>query len=362
MIAEGELIAGRYRLGEPIGRGRRGFVWLAHDERLQRTVAAKPVELPRTTTVAAARHARDRALRQARQASRIRHPGVVTVYDVVPGDDDIWLITEFVPARPMSDFLGGNGTLTAAQTASIGAQVASALVAALEHGVVHQAVEPATVLLADDGGVQLTDFGIGAATQDQAYRAPEVLRGQEATRASDVFSLGATLFRAVAGATAFDRLGTGSVPPVLRADPGLGQVLHRMLAADPLLRPTTQGVAEALSALADGREPDPATLVGPPPPPAYVPRPVPPVSRRTHPPVATQPPGPVPPPAAEPHGVAADPVARRPAAVLASAGMTGMTSADRSTGAGHRTVLVGFAVLAAALAGILFTEFFLLRN
>lgn len=356
MIAEGELIADRYRLGEPIGRGRRGFVWLAHDERLQRTVAAKPIELAKTTSVAAARRARDRALVQAKRATRIRHPNVVTVYDVVPDGDDIWLITEFVPSRPMSEFLNRDGTVTAAQTASIGAQLASALAAAQQHGMVHQAVEPANVLLADDGGVQLTDFGIGAVTQDSAYRAPEVLRGQEPTRASDVFSLGATLFRAVEGSTPFGPLGTNPMPPVPRTNVALSQVLLRMLTPDPLLRPTVEGVANALSALAAGREPAPAALVAPAPPPAYVPRPVPPVARRIHQPVAA------PPLPATPRRAPAEPALRTGAAAFAAAGTTGPTSTARTTGSGSRTALLGLAVLAAALAGILFTEFFLLRN
>ncbi|MGH3949536.1 MAG: protein kinase domain-containing protein, partial [Pseudonocardiaceae bacterium] len=184
MTTEGSLIGGRYRLTQPIGRGRRGFVWIAQDERLHRTVAAKPVPLSRTVSPAATRRERALALHHAAQASRVKHEGVVTVYDVVPVDDDIWLIMQYVPSRPLSEFLSRSGKLTAAQAAATGAQLASALVAAHGHGLLHQAVEPANVLLVDDGGVQITDFGVGVVTQDPAYRAPEVARGETATPAA----------------------------------------------------------------------------------------------------------------------------------------------------------------------------------
>ncbi|MGH3520353.1 MAG: protein kinase domain-containing protein, partial [Haloechinothrix sp.] len=284
MTTEGALIGDRYRLGEPIGRGRRGFVWLAQDERLHRTIAVMPIQLPRTTTPAAADRERALALTQAAQVSRIKHENVVTVYDVVPEGDDIWLIIEYVPSRPLSEFLSRNGRLPGAQTAALGAQLAAGLVAAHEYGVLHRGVEPANVLLADDGGVQLTDFGIGLVVQDPAYRAPEVLRSGLVSASSDVFSLGATLFTATVGAPPFGSTGNETAPSLPATDDVLAPVLVRMLCADPAMRPSMSGVADALTAVANGAAPSAESLASP----APIARPVPPVTRRTRPqPTAT---------------------------------------------------------------------------
>lgn len=364
MTVDGRLIGGRYRLGQPIGLGRRGFVWLAHDEHLQRTLAARPVHLPRTVGPAAERRAREWALKQARQAIGIKHPGIVTVYQVVPEGNDIWLITEYVPSRPLSEYLTKQGRLTAKQTASLGAQLASALLAAQGRGLLHRSVEPANVLLADDGDVQLTDFGIGAVIQDPACQAPEVQRGGEPTSASDVFSLGATLFLAVEGSVPFaaghDALAHDDV-----ADPGLTEVLGRMVAPNPAARPTMHGAEQALAALARGQRPAPELLR---PPAAAQPpaaRPVPPVVRTGS--AAPQPRPDAPARQGEPERAA------QPAAAPAPEGATqpqprtstsrtapGRTDPEPVPRPRPRLLLGALAVIAAALAGILFTEFLLL--
>lgn len=258
---EGTLIGDRYRLSQPIGRGRSGVVWIAQDTRVQRTVAAKPIA-PRGPSEAAF------ALQQAKLAARLRHRCAVTVYDVLSDGPQLWLITEYVPSRTMADFIGEHGRVAATDTAVLGVQLAAALAAAHETGLLHQAIEPPNVLLADDGGVQITDFGIGALHGDLAYLAPEVVAGGRHTEASDVFALGATLFYAVEGAAPFGE--DGQSAPSLQHLSGtpLQPVLMRMLSADPSLRPTMEGVWTALRAVADGRPPVLAPALPPPPAPA----------------------------------------------------------------------------------------------
>ncbi|MGH3952114.1 MAG: protein kinase domain-containing protein, partial [Pseudonocardiaceae bacterium] len=221
------------------------------------------------------------------------------------------------------------------------------------------------VLLVDDGGVQITDFGVGVVTQDPAYRAPEVARGETATPAADVFSLGATLFMAAEGAPPFGPTGADPTPALPTNDEPtndepLGHALSRMLSADPALRPTMTGVEEALTAMAEGRTPSPDSLVAPPPAPARIARRVPPVTRRTHSravPAAVRPtqptPAAAPPPRARQPPVPPGPVRR---AAFAPAGVA---NASR-TGGSVRVLIVALAVLFAALAGALFTELFLL--
>lgn len=277
MTIEGTLIGGRYRLSQPIGRGRSGFVWLAQDTRVQRTVTAKPVAPSRTNSFAQAANAMALAVQHARHATELKHPSAVSVYDVVVDINGAWLIMEYVPSRTMSDFLAGHGKLDPADVIPLGTQLAAALAAAHEIGLLHRAVEPANVLLADDGGVQITDFGTGMMHPDPAYRAPEVSAGGAPTRASDVFSLGATLFYAAEGVTPFGPHGTDPGPPLARTpgfsgtlspsspDPAaeLSHVLLRMLSADPALRPTMAGIWQALSTISEGGSPAPAALAAP---------------------------------------------------------------------------------------------------
>jgi len=266
VTTEGRLLGDRYRLSQPIGRGNGGFIWIAQDQSVHRTVAAKPVALPRGGTTGDTDL--EVAVRRARDAARLKHSCAVTVYDVLIEADGIWLITEYVPSRTMSDFIAGHGKLAAHDTVTLGAQLAAALAAATELGLIHRAVEPANVLLADDGAVQITDFGIGTLHHDQAFRAPEVIAGRAATSASDVFSLGATLYFALHRTTPFGPLGTDPGPESpnaahdtitigRRADAAtlLPQLLERMLAIDPAQRPSMTDCWEALTAIAEGRQP-----------------------------------------------------------------------------------------------------------
>ncbi|WP_197320713.1 serine/threonine-protein kinase [Saccharomonospora sp. NB11] len=247
---EGSLVGERYRLDQPIGRGRAGIVWLAFDTMLHRTVAAKPTYLDPERDPDEARRI---ALDEAKRAMQVVHPSAVTVYDALQDGDDVWLVMEYVPSRNMADFLAEHGTLTPEQAGYLGAALGAALASAHGSGVIHGAVEPGNVLLADDGGVKLTDIGIHGGKPNPAYLAPEVKRGGEPTVASDAYALGATLFEAVEGAPPFGPEGEDDPVVPSRSGP-LTAALEKLLRSEPDLRPTLGDTVAALRAVSKGRQ------------------------------------------------------------------------------------------------------------
>ncbi|HEX4703634.1 MAG TPA: serine/threonine-protein kinase, partial [Pseudonocardiaceae bacterium] len=269
---EDRLIAGRYRLIERIGVGSMGVVWRGCDETLRRSVAVKQL-LPNT---AMSGDPGERARREARVAARLHHPNAVTVYDVVEEDGLPWLIMEYVPADSLATVLARHGPLPPHDVAWIGAQIASALAAAHEVGVVHRDVKPGNVLRTDNGTAKLVDFGISRAVGEvvmtatglvfgtPAYLAPEVANGEVPTPASDVFALGATLYAAVEGQPPFGlgdnplallhAVAGGRIRPPIQAGP-LAGVLESLLRADPAERPGCAEVAATLAALAASARP-----------------------------------------------------------------------------------------------------------
>ncbi|MGW4065185.1 protein kinase domain-containing protein [Amycolatopsis sp. NPDC004747] len=274
MTDAGELIAGRYRLAERIGQGSMGVIWRARDERLDRVVAVKQLDYDAALGPAASAQASERALREARLTARLRHPHAITVHDVVEAPGGPYLVMEYLPSRSLAEVLLDRETLPAEEVARIGAPIASALAAAHAEGVVHRDVTPGNVLLAESGVVKIADFGISRATGEgtvtgggfiagtPAYLAPEVAGGREAGFPSDVFSLGATLYRALEGAPPFGnddnaitlllRIGKEEIVPPRHRGP-LAEVLTRMLQRDPEARPAMAEVQELLEAVTDGR-------------------------------------------------------------------------------------------------------------
>jgi serine/threonine protein kinase len=257
-----DRFAGRYRLGAPLGAGGMGQVWLAHDDVLERDVAIKEIAPPADMSDRARDSAQRRTLREARAAARLNHPNVVQVYDVISADDRIWIVMEHVPSRSLQEVIRTEGPLPPARVAEIGLAVLAALDAAHRAGVRHRDVKPANVLLADDGRVMLTDFGIATIDGDSIvtssdlvlgspqYMAPERVRHGHALAASDLWSLGATLYAAVEGRSPYERpsamatltaLAVEEPDPARRAGP-LQPVLDGLLRRDPAAR---IGVAEA---------------------------------------------------------------------------------------------------------------------
>ncbi|MBV9162009.1 MAG: serine/threonine protein kinase [Pseudonocardiales bacterium] len=253
-----------------IGIGGMGVVWRAIDERLERLVAVKQLLLQPELSPRATDEARARALREARIAARLQHPNAIVVYDVAEHEGEPCLVMEYLPARSLAAVLGERGCLPVPDVASIGRQIASALAAAHTAQIVHRDVKPGNILITDDGTAKITDFGVSRAVGDvtvtqtgmmagtPAYLAPEVARGQIPTPASDVFSLGATLYAAVEGRGPFGEndnplallhaVAGGQVAPPQHAGP-LSAVLMRLLATDPAARPDMHRASLELAAV-----------------------------------------------------------------------------------------------------------------
>jgi serine/threonine protein kinase len=251
-----------------------GIVWQAHDARLHRTVAVKQLLLQPGLAEADTDEAKRRAMREGRIAARLQHPHAIAVYDVAEDDGQPWLVMEYLPSKSLSTVLSERGTLAPRDVASIGSQVASALAAAHNAGIVHRDIKPGNILLGDEGVVKITDFGISRATGDvtvtatgmlagtPAYLAPEVAKGYDPGSPSDVFSLGSTLYAAIEGAPPFGlnentiallhQVASGKVVPPKQAGP-LTALLMRLLRAEPEDRPTMAEAREALAAVAAGR-------------------------------------------------------------------------------------------------------------
>jgi tRNA A-37 threonylcarbamoyl transferase component Bud32 len=267
------LVAGRYRLHEPVGAGGMGRVWMARDEMLDRDVAVKEFVPPDWMTDAERARLRDRTLREARSAARLNHPHVVRIYDVVHADDLPWIVMEYVPSRSLHQVVSSDGPYPPAAAARIGLAVLDALTAAHRAGVLHRDVKPHNVLIGTDGRVVLTDFGLATFVDDGSvtgpglvvgspqYVSPERARDGSSTVESDLWSLGATLYAAVEGRSPYAResamatlmaLATEPPDPPMRAGP-LVPVLTGLLQHEPGDRLTASQVEERLRAIA-GRE------------------------------------------------------------------------------------------------------------
>jgi eukaryotic-like serine/threonine-protein kinase len=262
------LVADRYRLVRQVAVGGMSSVWEAWDERLQRRVALKRLQPQPGLGEGEARLGAERAMREARITARLHHPHAVPVYDVVDHEGAPCLIMQYHPAKSMQRLIEERGALSVADVARIGAEIAAALSAAHEAGIVHRDVKPGNILIAADGSAKLTDFGIsraygdvtltatGMVTGTPAYLAPEIARGDKPGFASDVFSLGATLYAALEGTSPvgtadnpmalLHRVASGQLRPPQRSGP-LEPLLRRMLALDQRQRPSMEAVAMELS-------------------------------------------------------------------------------------------------------------------
>jgi tRNA A-37 threonylcarbamoyl transferase component Bud32 len=251
-------VAGRYRLLQQLGRGAMGIVWQGRDELLDRDVAVKQIALPPMASEAEERLSFQRTLREARTAARLNHPSVITVFDVVEEDGMPWIVMELIKARPLDQVIAEDGPLTPAQAAQLGLSLLDALSSAHTACVLHRDVKPSNVLISPEGKAILTDFGIAAVQGEPGmtqagmiagtpgFSPPERVRGADATPASDLWSLGATLYAAVEGRGPFDRAGgsaaivasiaTEPAPKAPSAGP-LASVIDLLLRTDPAQRP-----------------------------------------------------------------------------------------------------------------------------
>lgn len=273
-------IAGRYVLAEPIGRGGMGVVWRAYDRTLKRTVALKEVLPPASMNSDEAQSRYRRLEREAQIAGRLSHPGIVTVHDVFTDEDGLpWIVMQYIPSLSLHDLIASQGPLTALRAGRIGQQLLDALAAAHDEGVLHRDVNPRNVLIAPgragdrlggrpDERAVLTDFGIALFEGDTrltqadqmfhttGFTAPERYEGDNATAASDLWSLGATVFAAVEGHGPFTReTGIATMaavmrdpaPPATSAGPLLGRLIAALLDREPSARPSAAAAASMLA-------------------------------------------------------------------------------------------------------------------
>lgn len=262
------MIAGRYTLEREIGRGGSGTVHLAHDEVLGRTVAIKRIGI-----LPGEHAALERAGREARLAAALNHPHVVSVFDLVEEAEVHWLVMEYVDGRTISELVRESGPLDPVVAATYLGQTADALAEAHEAEIVHRDVKPSNILVSN-GVAKLSDFGIAKSAEDAsltqtglvtgspAYLAPEVASGSSATPASDVWSLGATLFHAVTGRPPYD-VGDNLIgalykivhedPPRLPDDHPMAGLLSAMMTREPENRWPMRKVRDDLGRLARGQ-------------------------------------------------------------------------------------------------------------
>ncbi|WP_329428360.1 protein kinase [Streptosporangium sp. NBC_01495] len=285
------VLADRYELIAPLGRGTMGTVWKAHDRSLGREVAIKEIRQEPGLSEAQRAELRERMIREGRTAARISHPSVATVHDAIVEDGSPWIIMELVQARSLEQVIEEEGPLPPRLVAEIGADLLGALRAAHAQGVLHRDVKPGNVLITESGRVVLTDFGIAKAEGDTSltktgmvigspgYTAPERARGEHTGPESDLWSLGATLYFAVEGRPAYERasvaetlaaLMSEQVDPPTQAGP-LRPVLEQLLEKDHTTRLTAaqagallRAVADTPSHLAESLPPAPAPAAAPP--------------------------------------------------------------------------------------------------
>lgn len=265
-----DLVADRYRLVKMIGSGGMGVVWQAWDERLQRTVALKLLRTQPELSDEEREVTTTRAMREARISAGLHHPHAVPVFDVVEHEGQPCIVMQLIDSTPLSTLLEEHGTFTPRQTARVGAEIGSALAAAHRRKIVHRDVKPGNILIREDGSAMISDFGIAQALGDTtitatglvhgtpAYLAPEVARGDPSSFASDVFSLGSTLYAMLEGAPPFgtDRNAIALLHRVAQGEvavPGstgpLAPLLLEMLSPDPKARPDMPTVTRRLAEL-----------------------------------------------------------------------------------------------------------------
>jgi tRNA A-37 threonylcarbamoyl transferase component Bud32 len=248
-------------------------VWRAQDQVIGRQVAVKELRLPDAESAAVFS---ERALREVRTGGRLNDPAIVTVYDVVTDGGTTFIVMELVEAPSLADLVRQRGPMPAAQAAQLGERVLAALQAAHSAGIVHRDVKPANILVAPDGRVKLTDFGIAHAVDDPrlttsgmivgspAFMAPERVEGREAMPASDLWSLGATLFYAVEGSIPFERATTAAtlhaimteIPYLTRGHGPIAAAILGLLVTNPDAR-LTAAQAQNLLTTAQGVRPTP---------------------------------------------------------------------------------------------------------
>ena len=268
---------GRYTITGFVGRGGMGEVWKAHDEELDRAVALKFLHSGFPV---------DQLTREARMASALNHPGIVTIYDVTVWEGTPVLVMELITGSPLSRLCDGHMPLD--QLISLVGQVSGALTAAHAARIVHGDLKPDNIIWRADGLAKILDFGLArkivTATNSTAaplagtplYMSPEQARGEALTPASDIFSFGLVVYKIAVGKHAFaGESPLQAVQRILTRDPvapsfinprlpaGLNSLILNMLAKDAAARPSAEQVTRQLRAIVETFERKSPALRGP---------------------------------------------------------------------------------------------------
>jgi hypothetical protein len=268
-VGQARVVAGRYELIRPLGRGGMGAVWLGDDALAGRQVAVKELRAPDGASAEERGVFRQRALHEARSAARLSHPNAVTLHDIIPAtadDDAVYLIMEYVDGATLAQLAEREGRLSEPRVTAIALQLLAILEASHALGIVHRDIKPANIMVTAAGQVKLADFGIAhtvggtrltgsGVVGTPAYMAPEQLQGLAITPAVDRWALGVTLYTAVAGRNPFERDNPAATfHAILMAElpgpacgPPLAPVIAAMLVRDPEQRMT---IAQARQLLA----------------------------------------------------------------------------------------------------------------
>ncbi|MFJ6838148.1 serine/threonine-protein kinase [Streptomyces sp. NPDC091209] len=270
------LLAGRYRLGDVLGRGGMGTVWRAEDETLGRTVAVKELRFPSAIDEDEKRRLITRTLREAKAIARIRNNGAVTVFDVVDEDNRPWIVMELIEGKSLAEAIREDGLLTPKRAAEVGLAILDVLRSAHREGILHRDVKPSNVLISDDGRVVLTDFGIAQVEGDPSitstgmlvgapsYISPERARGHKPGPAADLWSLGGLLYASVEGVPPYDRGSAIATLTAVMTEPveqpknagPLENVIYGLLAKDPEQRLDDAGARAMLNEVLRAPEPE----------------------------------------------------------------------------------------------------------
>ena len=282
MVALGDVLGGRYRLVELLGQGGMATIFRATDAQLGREVAVKVLH---------PQYGRDpdfvaRFRQEAQAAASLSHPNIVAVYDFGTDADGPYIVMELVDGEDVATLLARNGPLPPRQAARLAAEVAHALAAAHARGIVHRDVKPGNILVSSDGRVKVADFGIARAWADARltlpgvtlgsvhYFSPEQALGEQATEASDIYSLGVVLYELLTGRRPWEGDTPASVamarvsapPPLVSAvrpnvPPALQAIDQTALSPDPAARfPNAGAMAAALEAFLDASDPRAASV------------------------------------------------------------------------------------------------------
>jgi TonB family protein len=201
---------GRYQVLEELGSGAMGVVYLCVDPRLARPVAVKVIRESEHMTPAEKEQFLARFRNEAEAAGRLNHPGIVQIYDIGPS----YLVMEYLDGKALSTVLKAGHVYTVQEVCSIILQVSDGIDYAHKHGIIHRDIKPANIMMMDDGGVKVMDFGVarlesstltvaGTVVGSVRYMAPEQMMGERVDARADVFSLGAVAYEMLTGRAPF---------------------------------------------------------------------------------------------------------------------------------------------------------------